>query len=191
MPLVGAPPELRSPPLCPNRAPPGGGGRRCSHPSGCFHPRNWRAPGTPPHPQAHRTAHSTKQRTDAMEFEWREEEDEQRCRAQCGSSTAAIFHHPDRPHDLVFNDPRDRLPITPPPDRLTISSTTVHAHTRAHPRSHARHGLARAQPSVLDAHTRIGHTRRPRAQSTRSAHTHHALARTHAARHEHTHTLSP
>ena len=111
-----------------------------------------------------------------------------RCRAQCGSSTAAIFHHPDRPHDLVFNDPRDRLPITPPPDRLTISSTTVHAHTRAHPRSHARHGLARAQPSVLDARTRTGHTRLPRAQSTRSAHTHHALARTHTARHEHTHT---
>ena len=111
-----------------------------------------------------------------------------RCRAQCGSSTAAIFHHPDRPHDLVFNDPRDRLPITPLPDRLTISSTTVHAHTRAHLRSHARHGLARAQPSVLDARTRTGHTRLPHAQSTRSAHTHHALARTHAARHEHTHT---
>ena len=105
-----------------------------------------------------------------------------RCRAQCGSSTAAIFHHPDRPHDLVFNDPRDRLPITPPPDRLTISSTTVHAHTRAHPQSHAHHGLARAQPSVLDARTRTGYTRRQRAQSTRSAHTHRALARTHAAR---------
>ena len=47
------------------------------------------------------------------------------------------------------------------------------------------HGSDRAHDHALRAHTR---TRRPRAQSTRSAHIHHALARTHAARHEHTHT---
>ena len=72
----------------------------------------------------------------------------------------------------------------------------VHTHTRlalaGAPSSGTHHGLARAQPSVLDAHTRSAHTlnttRRLRAQSTRSAHTHHALARTHVARHEHTHT---
>ena len=92
--------------------------------------------------------------------------------------TAAIFLRPDRPHDPVFNDPRDRLPITPPPDRQTISSATVHAHTHAHPRSHARHGLARAQPSVHDARTRSAHTR--------TGHTHNARAHKPRARRTHT-----
>jgi len=87
-----------------------------------------------------------------------------RCGAQCGASTASTSARPTR-----------ITPRLPPPDR-----PYDHGSDRAH--DHLR---------VLHAHTRTGHTRRPRAQSTRLAHTHHALVRTHAARHEHTHTPLP
>jgi len=86
-----------------------------------------------------------------------------RCRAQCGASTASTSARPTR-----------IIPRLPLPDRpYDHDSDRAHDHLR-----------------VLRAHTRTGHTRRTRAQSTRSAHTPRPGARTRCQARTHAHPVA-